>query len=109
MMQDRYITVPQLEQLVKEIEAKQGKLQTPDLTRSKITPENTPILIIDARRPDEYAISHIPGAINIHSLLSRRVTRHLQNVDFNTPVLTYCAVGLRSGKLYLKKLNADYS
>lgn len=84
--------------MLTDIETKlQGRLQTPDLTRSKITPENTPLLIIDARRPDEYAISHIPGAVNIHTLLARRVSRYLQNVDLATPVLTYCAAGLRSG------------
>lgn len=97
---NRYITVPRLHKMLTDIETKlQGRLQTPDLTRSKITPENTPLLIIDARRPDEYAISHIPGAVNIHTLLARRVSRYLQNVDLATPVLTYCAAGLRSGWL----------
>jgi len=62
-------------------------------------------LVIDARRPDEFEESHIHGANNIHytppRLLSR-TRRHVVLPDWvtkDTPIITYCTVGLRSGLL----------
>ncbi len=48
--------------------------------------------IIDVRTPQEFALGHIPGAINIpvDDLRSR-----IGELDSERPILVYCAVGLR--------------
>jgi len=63
------------------------------------------VLIIDARRKDEYEVSRIYSAIHVGSL-----TRNIEDMPeiANTPkdqlIVTYCACGLRSGIL-AKRLN----
>ena len=48
-----------------------------------------PPLLIDARAPEEYAVSHLPGA--------RNLTRAGEvGVDKETAIVVYCSVGLRS-------------
>jgi len=70
------------------------------------------LLIIDARRNDEYYTSHIYNATNIHSTFKHGDTpkKELQQkvhdvVDKETTIVFYCAVGLRSAWLakYLKQ------
>lgn len=55
------------------------------------------LYILDARRPDEYAASHIPTATNFHYELGQDLPKEIEELDRETPVVTYCAVGLRSG------------
>ena len=46
------------------------------------------IIIIDARSPEAYQMSHIPGAVNIpHRKMSEETTR---NLDRTALVVTYC-------------------
>jgi cysteine synthase/rhodanese-related sulfurtransferase len=62
-------------------------------------------LVIDVRQTDEFALGHIPGAINI-PLLELPDSQDLLPSDFDTPVLTVCARGNISlpGVLYLNSL-----
>ena len=52
-------------------------------------------LILDAREKSEYDVSHIPGAVWVgyDDFEMSRVP------DSNKPVLVYCSVGYRSGKI----------
>lgn len=61
---------------------------------------NEKVIIIDARRPDEYKESHIKNAINISSFANS--FPELEGVDSNCPIVVYCAVGMRSGWLARK-------
>jgi len=73
-----------------------------------------PFLLIDTRRKDEYKESHIHGAINIHFLVPKfRVedTRDFEMpswVERDTQIITYCAVGLRSGMMSWHLKNRGY-
>ncbi len=90
--------------------------------------EQQVLIIIDARRNDEYEYSHLPGAINIHyvpkSIFSRAKRKRAENsrlqsqsdsavvaaashvidllppgLDRRSSILVYCGVGLRSNLL----------
>ncbi|MDK2989452.1 MAG: hypothetical protein PWR16_981 [Methanoculleus sp.] len=50
-------------------------------------------VVIDVRRPDEFAGGHIPGAINIDSA---DFSEHLDALDRNGTYLVYCQRGGRS-------------
>jgi cysteine synthase/rhodanese-related sulfurtransferase len=61
--------------------------------------------VVDVRQPEEFAQSHIPGAVNI-PLLDLPDSQDLLPSDLDTPVLTVCARGNISlpGVLYLNSL-----
>ena len=63
-------------------------------------------IFIDAREWNEYAVSHVKGAIWVGYKdfdLSR-----LERVDKNSPIVVYCSVGYRSEKVTEKLLAAGY-
>jgi rhodanese-related sulfurtransferase len=67
--------------------------------------ENRPLLL-DARSPEEYAVSHLRGAY-----LAQTVEEALPLIDkFGTdrPIVTYCSVGYRSAALAKKLLEKGY-
>lgn len=63
------------------------------------------IVLLDVRRPEEFAVSHLPGA----RWLDPRETRPaLPGVDPATPVVAYCSVGWRSSQLAERLAAAGY-
>ena len=53
-------------------------------------------IVIDVRRPEEYSLSHLDGAINIpHSELADRISEIETYKD--KPVVLYCRSGHRAG------------
>jgi len=54
---------------------------------------NPGFIIVDVRRPDEFAGGHIPGAININSA---EFSEHLQDLDPDGTYLICCQRGGRS-------------
>jgi len=61
------------------------------------TNRRVPVLI-DARRPDEFALSHLPGARHAQSAAAVR-SLLISNAQ---PVVAYCSVGYRSSALAVK-------
>ncbi len=56
----------------------------------------TPVLL-DVRTPDEWNVSHLPGARRVDpNAAAENVAAGLSK---ETPIVTYCAVGYRSGEL----------
>ena len=57
-------------------------------------------VVFDVRLPEEYAVSHLNGAINVDPGLtaSTFLTRYADNLKGKTAVF-YCSVGVRSSKL----------
>lgn len=93
----------------------------PDLTRClHICPENTRVLVIgtifidtiltllDCRRPDRYATAHIPSACSIHTVLPRRIQRHLRNVEKETHIVLYSDTGLRADYMAIQLRRLGY-
>ena len=75
-----------------------------DLT--KITKDGKTV-VFDVRLPEEYAVSHLDGAINVDPGLTAAafLTQHAEKLKGKTAVF-YCAVGVRSSKL-AERVGAD--
>lgn len=57
---------------------------------------NTEFMILDVRTPQEYAMEHISGAINL-DFYSKNFRTNLSNLDKDKTYLIYCRTGRRSG------------
>ena len=55
--------------------------------------KNDNALLIDVRKPAEYASGHIPNAINIPL---QTLTKNLDKIPKNRPVVLYCTTGYRT-------------
>lgn len=54
------------------------------------------IVLLDVRRPDEFAVSHLPGAIRVDPDAASPALP--EGIPADAQVVTYCAVGWRSAK-----------
>ena len=79
----------------------------PVISCDEFQPIMKEVLILDAREPDEYAISHIEKARNVG--YKRFTLDALQDVSPDTPIVVYCSIGYRSEKIAEKLLSAGYS
>lgn len=71
-------------------------LDTDDVA-ARLSETNGNVQVIDVREPDEYAVSHLPGAINIPPDTTDDDLLAALNPD--KPVIVYCSVGYRSSVL----------
>lgn len=55
---------------------------------------NGEVILIDAREPDEYAISHINGAVNYG--FQNQNTHLLEDIAKDSKIVVYCSIGKRS-------------
>ncbi len=69
-----------------------------DTLASLLDAHREKVLLIDAREPDEYAVSRIPGAINLQepSAIARAIAA-LKEAP--SSIITYCSIGYRSAEL----------
>lgn len=65
------------------------------------------IVLLDTRSPEEYAVSHIPGArfVNYKGFKSTDVV----HIDKNAEVIVYCTVGYRSERIGEKLLEMGFT
>jgi rhodanese-related sulfurtransferase len=69
------------------------------LRRRLAAPGDRPLLL-DARRPEEFAVGHLAGAENAPDLPSALAAiARAREADPDRPVVVYCSVGWRSGRL----------
>lgn len=71
----------------------------------RLSGPSAPILL-DAREPEEYAVSHIQGARNIGFEDFDLDT--LDDIDKDAPIVIYCSVGYRSEKIGEKLQRAGF-
>ena len=64
-------------------------------------------IFLDARKPEEFNVSHIAKAIRVG--YSDFALDKLPTVKKNTPIIVYCSVGYRSEKISEKLLAAGYT
>lgn len=58
------------------------------------------VLVLDVREADEYAVSHVPGAVRVDPGLSAAQFRSRFGAGLkDRTVIVYCSVGVRSSKL----------
>lgn len=66
-----------------------------------------PPQLLDVRRPEEFAVSHLPRAQQIDPEASAvEVTKQLAT---NSPVVVYCSVGYRSSALATRLLDSGFT
>jgi rhodanese-related sulfurtransferase len=73
------------------------ELNTAIVSIDEIIDNTASFVFLDAREPNEYAVSHIPGALNIG--YNRWDTSLIENIDKDQPIIVYCSVGYRSEKI----------
>ncbi len=65
------------------------------------------ILLLDAREPSEFLVSHIAGARHVGYNFFE--LKNLPAVPKNTPIVVYCTVGYRSEKIGEKLITAGFT
>lgn len=70
-------------------------ISTDELYSIQTTREPSTIQVFDVREPEEYAVSHLSGAVNQNqaSSIASSVS------DKSTPIVVYCSVGYRSAAI----------
>ena len=70
----------------------------PDRLEQELTgPAGARPILLDVRSGEEYAVSHIAGAVRAETLDEARAA--LADADPEAPIVVYCAVGWRSAEL----------
>lgn len=72
-------------------------LSTQDLAAWLKSDNRQQPLLLDSRSEEEYAVSHLPNAILAPNNLKNLSDRH--NINFATPIVTYCSIGYRSAAI----------
>jgi len=69
-----------------------------------------PVQLLDARSPEEYRLSHLPGARLCDPAGDAELAETtLHDLDASKPVVVYCSVGFRSARLALRLEKAGFS
>lgn len=69
----------------------------PVLRPAALSPDSLPYLLLDTRAPDEYAVSHLPGARWVG--YDRFDPDCVADLAPARPILVYCSVGYRSERI----------
>ena len=64
-------------------------------------------LLLDARKAEEFAVSHLHGAINADA--EPQVAAALKNYPHDKPIVAYCSVGYRSSMLAEKLMQQGFT
>jgi len=73
------------------------QLSTTNLVGWLADPSRPQPQLLDVRTPQEYAVSHLPGARQVSP--DAKAEEVLAKLDRQRPVVVYCSVGYRSSKL----------
>jgi len=82
-------------------------LSTQQLFEYLSNPDTVKPVLLDARAPGEYAVSHIQGARNAEK--KKDALKILENVRKDTFIVVYCSVGYRSASLVGDLLAQGYT
>lgn len=83
------------------------KFTVPLISVEKLQEQKEKYIILDAREPAEYAISHIPSAKNVG--YEHFSAANLGSISKEKSIVVYCSVGYRSEKIGEKLLALGYS
>ena len=91
------VTWPAVKQLIRERFPEVPQVSTAELSEWLAAPGGTRPLLLDARESEEFAVSHLPGALLATS--EDQALAWLQDAEQDRLIVTYCAVGYRSAAL----------
>lgn len=103
-------TEVRLDKITREIAAEFP--QVPTLAPAELSawlddPDREPPILLDVREPNEFAVSHLPGARRVDP--DADVKKLLASLTPKRPVVLYCSVGYRSSKLAEQLLEVGVS
>ncbi len=79
---------------------------TPDSLQTALADTTRHIILLDTREANEYAVSHLMGAIHVDP--DETVFEFLTAVDRDTPIVTYCSIGYRSSAVAERLTEAGF-
>lgn len=79
----------------------------PVISVKELKSKKNDYVLLDAREPKEFEVSHIEGAKNIG--YDNFSLENVANLDKKTPIVVYCSVGYRSEKVGEKLKAAGFS
>lgn len=79
----------------------------PEMSVNELTKKNNTVLLLDAREPKEYQISHLKDAKLVG--YEKLDLSYLKNTPKNQPIVVYCSVGYRSEKVAEKLLQQGFT
>src|SRR5712691_3519064 len=82
-------------------------ITTQQLADWLIDPQRPPPLLLDVRTVAEWNVSHLPGARRVEPNTPPQIA--LGGAAKNAPIVTYCAVGYRSGEMAMKLSAAGFT
>ncbi len=83
------------------------KGDVPFVTSEELNANQDQVIILDAREPNEFAVSHITGALQIG--YDDFDLENVAGLDRNEPIVVYCSVGYRSEKIARKLIKAGFT
>ncbi len=96
-----------MKQLVRSKFPKVRQLSTEELARWLADTNSPAPILLDVRKPEEFAVSHLPGAKRIEP--SVKAADLIPTFPTNRPVVVYCSVGYRSSELATRLLEAGFT
>ena len=97
-------TLASIKQVIRKRFPTVPQISTADLDGLLADPSRAPVLI-DARSPQEFAVSHLKGARNLRSSDEVRSAIH----SHQQSIVVYCSVGYRSSALAAKLQEAGFT
>lgn len=88
---------PEVERMIRERFPGVPQVSSAELNEWLQTPGKAPPLLMDARTSEEWAVSHLPGALLATS--EDQALAWLQGAEKERLVIAYCSVGYRSAVL----------
>ena len=99
---DRWVTWPRVKERIRREFPKVRQIDSAELESRLAGTETRRPLLLDVRRPDEYAVSHLPGAFQLDPDLSEAeelLVALPPGTAEATPIVLYCSVGYRSSRM----------
>lgn len=96
-----------MKQLVRSKFPTVRQLSTEELAKWLADTNQPAPVLLDVRKPEEFAVSHLPGAKRIDP--SAKPAEVLSSIPTNRPVVVYCSVGYRSSELATRLLEAGFT
>lgn len=81
---------------------------TTDSLATLLNRSHAPVpVLLDARQPEEYAVSHLKGALRVDP--GATTFPRLDSLDADTPIVVYCSVGYRSAGITERLRDAGFT
>lgn len=101
------MTWPAVKRLIRERFPEVPQVSTAELSEWLNTPGSAPPLLLDARTSEEWAVSHLPGALLAAS--EDQALAGLQGVEKERLIVVYCSVGYRSAALAQQLISRGFT